>query len=47
MVLLLGGLYNPRLSALGGTVWLISRVVYALGYYTGGMQNASTPFVVF
>ncbi|KAK0059065.1 microsomal glutathione S-transferase 3 [Biomphalaria pfeifferi] len=32
--LLLGGLQMPRLSAVLGNIWLVSRVVYAHGYYT-------------
>ncbi|CAL1539293.1 unnamed protein product [Lymnaea stagnalis] len=32
--LLLGGLQLPRLSAAFGVVWLLSRIVYAHGYYT-------------
>ncbi|XP_069184426.1 glutathione S-transferase 3, mitochondrial-like [Procambarus clarkii] len=34
-LLLLGGLHNPVLSAVGGAVWCAGRVAYALGYYTG------------
>ncbi|KAF2352448.1 Membrane-associated eicosanoid/glutathione metabolism (MAPEG) protein, partial [Trinorchestia longiramus] len=34
--LFVGGLYNPKLSAAAGAVWVASRVAYALGYYTGG-----------
>lgn len=33
--LLLAGLYLPRLSAAFGVTYLVSRVVYAYGYYTG------------
>ncbi|XP_059166779.1 glutathione S-transferase 3, mitochondrial-like [Physella acuta] len=32
--LLLGGLQLPRLSAGFGALWLVSRIVYAHGYYT-------------
>ncbi|KAH9525566.1 Microsomal glutathione S-transferase 3 [Bulinus truncatus] len=32
--LLLGGLQFPRASAVLGNIWLVSRVVYAHGYYT-------------
>ncbi|XP_045596758.1 glutathione S-transferase 3, mitochondrial-like [Procambarus clarkii] len=38
-LLLLGGLYNPIVSATGGAVWCIGRIVYALGYYTGDPKN--------
>ncbi|KAK8725675.1 hypothetical protein OTU49_010685 [Cherax quadricarinatus] len=34
-LLLLGGLYNPVVSAVGGAVWCVGRIAYALGYYTG------------
>ncbi|XP_076444441.1 glutathione S-transferase 3, mitochondrial-like [Babylonia areolata] len=35
VLLLLGGIKFPRLSALFGVIYLASRVVYAYGYYTG------------
>ncbi|XP_067003419.1 glutathione S-transferase 3, mitochondrial isoform X1 [Anabrus simplex] len=35
MLLLLGGLEWPVVSAVGGTVWLLGRIAYAKGYYTG------------
>ncbi|XP_050696728.1 microsomal glutathione S-transferase 3-like isoform X3 [Eriocheir sinensis] len=34
-LLLLGGLEHPIVSAIGGTVWCLGRIAYALGYYTG------------
>ncbi|XP_042235788.1 microsomal glutathione S-transferase 3-like [Homarus americanus] len=40
-LLLLGGLYNPIVSAVGGAVWCTGRIVYALGYYTGEPKNRS------
>ena len=39
MLLLLGGIRHPCLSATGGLIWLAGRVFYALGYYTGGNYN--------
>ncbi|XP_025099682.1 microsomal glutathione S-transferase 3-like [Pomacea canaliculata] len=33
--LILGGLQFPRLSAVFGVIFLLGRVVYAFGYYTG------------
>ncbi|RDD43579.1 Microsomal glutathione S-transferase 3 [Trichoplax sp. H2] len=34
-MMLLGGLQHPRLSAAFGAVWVLSRLFYAHGYYTG------------
>jgi len=39
MLLLLGGLQYPRLSAGAGVVYLLGRIVYARGYYTGDAQG--------
>lgn len=33
--LVLGGLKYPTLCALAGALWIVSRVAYAKGYYTG------------
>lgn len=35
ILLIFGGLTFPKLSAVAGGVWLLGRIVYALGYYTG------------
>ncbi|KAK3874094.1 hypothetical protein Pcinc_020930 [Petrolisthes cinctipes] len=35
VLLLVGGLHNPVVSAVGGAIWCMGRVVYAYGYYTG------------
>ncbi|KAK2190525.1 hypothetical protein NP493_77g03055 [Ridgeia piscesae] len=35
VMLLLGGVAFPRMCAGAGVVWIISRVVYARGYYSG------------
>ncbi|XP_013386974.1 microsomal glutathione S-transferase 3-like [Lingula anatina] len=35
MLLFLGGLQYPKISAGMGTVYLVGRIVYALGYNTG------------
>jgi len=35
LLLLFGGLYNPCVSAISGSVWIASRIAYALGYYSG------------
>lgn len=37
--LMLGGLQYPRISAGAGVVYLVGRVMYALGYYTGDPKN--------
>ncbi|KAK7067541.1 hypothetical protein SK128_012394 [Halocaridina rubra] len=34
-LLLIGGLYNPIVTAAAGAIWCIGRIFYALGYYTG------------
>ncbi|PSN47492.1 Microsomal glutathione S-transferase 3 [Blattella germanica] len=38
MLLLLGGLEWPVVSAGAGILFLAGRIVYAKGYYTGGMS---------
>ncbi|XP_063234058.1 glutathione S-transferase 3, mitochondrial-like [Bacillus rossius redtenbacheri] len=38
-LLLLGGLEWPVVSAVGGAVWLLGRIAYAQGYYTGDPKN--------
>lgn len=35
MLLLVGGLQNPRLSAAAGCVYLLGRIAYTFGYSTG------------
>ncbi|KAL8581228.1 hypothetical protein ACOMHN_038328 [Nucella lapillus] len=35
MLLFLGGLQYPKVTAGAGVMYLLSRVAYALGYYTG------------
>jgi len=35
MLLIFGGLQHPCLSAAAGALYLVARVVYAQGYYTG------------
>ncbi|ROT78941.1 glutathione S-transferase 3, mitochondrial [Penaeus vannamei] len=35
VLLFFGGLYNPIVCAVGGAIWCVARIVYALGYYTG------------
>jgi len=38
-VLLLGGLEMPIFTAIGGVVWILGRISYAKGYYTGEPKN--------
>lgn len=38
-LLLIGGLGYPITSAVLGLIWLVGRVVYSLGYYTGDPNN--------
>jgi glutathione S-transferase len=38
-LLLLGGLQHPKVTAVGGAVYLLGRVVYAYGYYTGDPEK--------
>lgn len=39
VLLLLGGIQYPRFCAACGVVYIISRIVYAKGYYTGEPKN--------
>ncbi|XP_022094852.1 microsomal glutathione S-transferase 3-like [Acanthaster planci] len=39
VLLLLGGLKHPRISAVSGLVWVVGRISYALGYYTGNPEK--------
>lgn len=39
MLLFMGGLQYPIPAAIGGTVWLIGKVAFSNGYYTGGMRS--------
>ena len=34
-VLLIGGLEMPYFCTLGGIIWIMGRIAYAKGYYTG------------
>lgn len=39
VMLLLGGIHYPQLGAAAGLVWLLGRIVYAVGYSTGDPQK--------
>ncbi|KAK3585329.1 hypothetical protein CHS0354_004595 [Potamilus streckersoni] len=39
MLLFIGGLQYPKISAGTGVVYLISRILYAKGYYTGDPEK--------
>merc|ERR1712033_108555 len=38
-MLLVGGVHSPCVSASAGVVWCISRIIYALGYYSGDPEK--------
>jgi len=38
-ILLSTGLFNAKMAAAFGFLWLIGRVIYSLGYYTGKPNN--------
>merc|ERR1712111_279525 len=33
------GLFNPKMAAIFGFIWIISRVIYSIGYYSGKPKN--------
>ncbi|CAG5130779.1 unnamed protein product [Candidula unifasciata] len=39
VLLLLGGLHLPKLSAVFGVIYLINRIIFAFGYYTFNPAN--------
>ncbi|KAL4233158.1 hypothetical protein ACF0H5_007843 [Mactra antiquata] len=39
VLMLLGGILYPKLSAFCGVLWIAARVVYAIGYYTGDPER--------
>ena len=36
MLLFVGGIQYPLVTAVAGLVWIAGKVSYSLGYYTGG-----------
>merc|ERR1712215_365584 len=45
-ILLISGLNFPKLAAGAGLVWLIGRVIYSYGYYTGEPKNRLYGFFI-
>ncbi len=43
--LLLSSLRHPLVAAVAGAVWLIGRVIYSLGYYTGNPKKRMPGFI--
>jgi glutathione S-transferase len=41
LLLLVGGLQHPKLATGAGAVYLLGRIVFAKGYYTGDPKNRS------
>ncbi|XP_013416665.1 microsomal glutathione S-transferase 3 [Lingula anatina] len=41
VLLLLGGIKQPVIAAAAGSIWIVGRVLYALGYYTGDPAKRS------
>ncbi|XP_034624695.1 microsomal glutathione S-transferase 3-like [Trachemys scripta elegans] len=40
--LAMGGVYHPHVAVGLGITWIIGRVLYAYGYYTGGAIGSAT-----
>jgi glutathione S-transferase len=38
-ILLAAGLLNPKMAAAFGFLWVIGRIIYSIGYYSGKPQN--------
>merc|ERR1711994_846893 len=45
-LLMLSGMKYPRYAAGAGLVWLVGRVIYSIGYYTGEPKNRYPGFLV-
>merc|ERR1712130_730925 len=39
VLLLAAGLFNPKMAAIFGFIWVIARVIYSIGYYSGVPKN--------
>jgi len=44
--LALGGIRHPLISAGFGAVWVVARVLYAFGYYSGKPQNREVGSII-
>merc|ERR1711990_431884 len=44
-LLLMGGVSHPCLAAGCGAAWVVGRVIYSLGYYTGEPKNRMPGFL--
>merc|ERR1712106_222686 len=45
-LLLISGLYFPKYAAGAGLVWVVGRVIYSYGYYTGKPKNRIYGFMM-
>ena len=45
VMLLLGGLRHPLVASATGGVFLIARIIYSLGYYTGDPKGRLPGFI--
>jgi len=47
MLLFIGGLKHPLIASAGGCFWIVGRLLYASGYYTGEPKNRARGSVQF
>ena len=45
--LFLGGLEMPVFTSIGGLIWILGRISYAKGYYTGDPKKRCDPTIKF
>merc|ERR1712154_268557 len=46
VLVLLGGLRHPLVAASAGGVYLLARIIYSLGYYTGNPKSRIPGFIL-